>query len=69
MFHLNLICCHLLNLLPFPLQEFVAEWRRNETRISSMNFAEYVNAATFPIQISCMGMSFGKGNTAFLHVV
>ena len=20
MFHLNLICCHLLNLLPFPLQ-------------------------------------------------
>ena len=70
MFHLNLICCHLLNLLPFPLQELVAEWRRNEISLSSMNFTEYVNAATFPIQISYMGISLGKGNAAsFTHLV
>lgn len=70
MFHLNLICCHLLNLLPFPLQELVAGWRRNEISLSSMNFTEYVNAATFPIQISYMGISLGKGNAAsFTHLV
>lgn len=35
-----------------------------------MNFTEYVNAATFPIQISYMGISLGKGNAAsFTHLV
>lgn len=29
-----------------------------------MNFTLYRKAATFPIQISCMGMSLGKGNAA-----